>query len=135
MLSGVYSRLYSSLSTVIPQTRLITDPLRTLAYGTDASFYRLVPRIVIKARTEEEVIFVLRQCSSVRIPVTFRAAGTSLSGQAISDSVLLMLDNTWKNHHISENAEKITLQPGVIGAHANLFLAPMAKRSVPILPP
>jgi D-lactate dehydrogenase len=131
MLSGVYSRLYSSLSTVIPQTRLITDPLRTLAYGTDASFYRLVPRIVIKARTEEEVIFVLRQCSSVRIPVTFRAAGTSLSGQAISDSVLLMLDNTWKNHHISENAEKITLQPGVIGAHANLFLAPHGKKIGP----
>ena len=31
------------------------------------------------------------------IPVTFRGAGTSLSGQAVTDSVLVIAGNHWKN--------------------------------------
>jgi D-lactate dehydrogenase len=131
MLSGVYSDLYNSLSTTIPLSRLITDPLRTLVYGTDASLYRLIPRLVVKVQNEDEVIFILKKCNELRLPLTFRAAGTSLSGQAITDSVLLLLDNTWTNFQIFENAVKIKLQPGVIGAHANVYLAPYDKKIGP----
>lgn len=60
MLSGNYSRFYNDLITLIPDARLITDPLRTLAYGTDASFYRLTPQIVIKADSEAEVSRILQ---------------------------------------------------------------------------
>jgi D-lactate dehydrogenase len=60
-----------------------------LAYGTDASFYRLVPKLVIRVEAEREVIGILQAATADRVAVTFRAAGTSLSGQAISDSVLL----------------------------------------------
>ena len=31
----------------LPQQRLFTDPLSTLTFGTDASFYRLIPKLVI----------------------------------------------------------------------------------------
>ncbi len=41
----------AELARFIPEQRLITDPLRTLAYGTDASFYRLVPQIVVRAES------------------------------------------------------------------------------------
>jgi D-lactate dehydrogenase len=41
MLSGKYYDLYSELKKVIPSERIFIDELRTLAYGTDASFYRL----------------------------------------------------------------------------------------------
>ena len=36
------------IKNIVPDARVYTDPLRTLAYGTDASFYRLVPKIVVK---------------------------------------------------------------------------------------
>ena len=40
--------LKRDLALFIPQVRLIDDPLRTLAYGSDASFYRLIPQLVVK---------------------------------------------------------------------------------------
>jgi D-lactate dehydrogenase len=93
-----------------------------MAFGTDASFYRLIPKIVIKAKDVKEVSRILTDCSSMAIPVTFRAAGTSLSGQAVSDSVLIIAGNGWKKHHIHDEGRKISLEPGIIGAHANNLL-------------
>ena len=63
--------------------------------------------------------------------MTFRAAGTSLSGQAISDSVLVMLGDGWRNVTVAADARSITLQPGVIGAVANRRLAPFGRKIGP----
>lgn len=131
MLSGRYRTLYKRLIASIPKERLIHDELGTLAFGTDASFYRLIPQLVVKVEDESEVIKVLREASSLRLPVTFRAAGTSLSGQAISDSVLIVLTQGWTKYYINDNASTISLQPGVIGAYANTFLAPYGKKIGP----
>ncbi len=62
----------------MPKTRLITDRLRTLAYGTDASCYRLILKIVAVVESEDEVSRLLACCRDLELPVTFRAAGTSL---------------------------------------------------------
>lgn len=127
-----YLSLQQALSEFIPARRLITDPLRTLAYGTDASFYRLVPRLVVKVVDEHEVIRVLRHTRELDIPVTFRAAGTSLSGQAVSDSVLLVLSGEgWRDYRISEDGGQISLQPGIVGAQANDYLAPYGRKIGP----
>ena len=106
------------------------------AYGTDASFYRLVPEVVLQLKNIEEVIFTLKHCYDLNIPVTFRAAGTSLSGQAISDSVLIMLTTDWNKYEIIHQnancrAEQIKLQPGIIGANANKYLAPFQRKIGP----
>ena len=131
MLTGKYQELYQALSSAIPTERLIHDPLRTLAYGTDASFYRLIPKLVVKAESEEEILAVIMACRSLQIPYTFRAAGTSLSGQSISDSVLVMLGSGWKGIWISSDGAKIRLQPGVIGTHANIRLLPYQRKIGP----
>ena len=94
-------------------------------------FYRLIPKIVIKADTEEEVAAILKVADACDIAVTFRAAGTSLSGQAISDSVLIIAGNNWKNYEILDGGEKIRLQPGIIGGQANSYLAPYQKKIGP----
>lgn len=80
-------------SQVIPQERIYTDELRRLAWGTDAGFYRLIPQIVIRSNSEEEISDLLKLADRYGLPVTFRAAGTSLSGQAISDSILIVAGN------------------------------------------
>ncbi|WP_245986007.1 FAD-binding oxidoreductase [Azospirillum thermophilum] len=131
MLPAPYDRVLDELRTVLPDGRLITDPLRTLAYGTDASFYRLVPKIVAVVEDEAEVIALLRLCRAHRTPVTFRAAGTSLSGQAVSDSVLAVLGDGWRGCRIAPDAATVTLQPGVIGAEANRKLAPLGRKIGP----
>ena len=128
MLDAAYRLFYNDLKSFIPESRLATDPLRTLAYGTDASFYRLIPKIVVRADTEAEVSRILRQTGEQKIPVTFRAAGTSLSGQAISDSVLLVAGESWQQWEVLESGRKILLQPGIIGARANGILAPYGRK-------
>jgi D-lactate dehydrogenase len=128
---GKYKTLFSILSGTIDASRIFTDYLHTLAYGSDASLYRLVPRIVVNANDEEEVSFILRSCSELMIPVTFRAAGTSLSGQAVSDSVLLVAGENWKSWSISADAGKMTLQPGITGGKANAILAPFGRKIGP----
>jgi len=123
---------YTALMAILPASRLYTDPLHTLAYGTDASFYRLIPKIVIKTETAAEVSRVLELCSKSSIPVTFRAAGTSLSGQALSDSVLLVLSgNAWKRISVEAGGETVTLEPGVTGGEANRVLRPFHRKIGP----
>ncbi|MCK4986902.1 MAG: FAD-binding oxidoreductase, partial [Desulfobacterales bacterium] len=131
MLPENYNRFYSDLLAFIPNTRLITDPLRTLVYGTDASFYRLIPKIVIKADSEEEVSRILQAADRHNIAITFRAAGTSLSGQAITDSVLVISGGNWNAYEILDNGDRIRLQPGIIGGQANRYLAPFGKKLGP----
>ena len=84
-----HTAFLSRMKQILPENSLYTDPLRRLAWGTDAGFYRLTPRIVIRSRNEADVSAILREASAAGIPLTFRAAGTSLSGQAVSDSVLV----------------------------------------------
>ncbi|MCX6152017.1 MAG: FAD-binding and (Fe-S)-binding domain-containing protein [Ignavibacteriales bacterium] len=131
MLTGNYLDLFNQLKKKNPQKRLIHNELLTLAYGTDASFYRLIPKLVVQVENDDEVIYVLKKCTDLKLPVTFRAAGTSLSGQSISDSVLVMLGTSWNKFKINEDASQISLQPGIIGAHANLFLAAYNKKIGP----
>lgn len=126
-----YKTLLDILDGRIERNRIFTDEFHTLAYGTDASFYRLIPEIVIYAKDEEEVSFILRTCSELIIPVTFRAAGTSLSGQAVTDSVLLVAGQDWKKWSLSADAGEITLQPGNTGGRANAILQPYGKKIGP----
>ena len=131
MLPDRYQRFLTDISALVPQGRLFTDPLRTLAYGTDASFYRLIPKIVVRADTEAEVAAILKAADHADTPVTFRAAGTSLSGQAVSDSVLIVAGGSWNRYEIIDNGGGIRLQPGVIGGHANRYLAPYGRKIGP----
>ena len=132
MLSQPYQSLLDCLSGCIPQARLISDPLRTLAYGTDASFYRLTPKVIVKVEDENETLAVLRACRELEIPVTFRASGTSLSGQSLSDSVLVVLGpEGWRDVHISDDHSEITLGAAVLGAEANGYLASYGRKIGP----
>ena len=116
---------------LIPEDRRFTDALSTLAFGTDASFYRLIPKLVIRVESEDEVVELLRLARRDQVSVTFRAAGTSLSGQAISDSVLIVLGDNWNGKEIRGQGKQIRLQPGVIGAQANAWLAPFGRKIGP----
>jgi len=130
-LPAPYDQLHAQLRMIFPQERLITDRLRTLAYGTDASCYRLVPKIVAVVESEEEVARLLACTRDLDVPVTFRAAGTSLSGQAITDSVLVLLGQNWDGCTVEEDGDALKVQPGVIGAEANRVLAAYGRKIGP----
>jgi len=126
-----YRSFYHDVIKFIPRERVFVDPIRTLAYGADASFYSMLPKIVIKIKNAEEMSNILKKANQVKIPVTFRAAGTSLSGQSITDSVLLVATEGWHNYSISPGGESIALEPGIIGSEANSYLKSYSRKIGP----
>lgn len=130
-LEGKYQDFYNQIVQSIPKQRIFTDDLHTLTYGTEGSFYRLTPKIVIRTENIDEIKEILRLSNKFTLPTTFRAAGTSLSGQSITDSILVMTSRDWNNITISEDKSLITMQPSVLGAVANNFLAPYYKKIGP----
>lgn len=130
-MKGPYRQFLREINRFIPKDRTYTDELRRLTWGTDAGFYRLVPETVIRTENEKEVSDILKTAGRLSLPVTFRAAGTSLSGQTVSDSILVVAGKNWEKYSVSEDRKTITLQPGVIGAHVNEILAPFGRHFGP----
>lgn len=126
-----YSRFLEEVGKFVPKNALYTDELRRFAWGTDAGFYRLVPKIVIRSSNEKEVSKILEAASKFDVPVTFRAAGTSLSGQSVSDSVLIVAGKNWERYKVSDDASEITLEPGIVGARVNAILKPYGRKFGP----
>ena len=117
----------SDLRQFLPSDRIYTDELRTLGWGTDASFYRQIPKVVIRSDGEEEISRIVQLCRKYQLPFTFRAAGTSLSGQSCTDSVLIVAGKHWERYEIGENQDTIKLQPGIVGARVNEILKPYGR--------
>ncbi|QDP03076.1 FAD-binding oxidoreductase [Thalassotalea sp. PS06] len=121
----------AKVADVLAPTQIIDDYTRRYAYGTDASFYRLVPQYILQIDSLSQMQQVLALATEYQVAVTFRAAGTSLSGQAITDSVLIILGDNWSDYQILEQGDKIKLQPGLIGSQVNQILKPYGRKIGP----
>ncbi len=124
-------RVAARLEGVIRKDRIMTDPLMTYAYSGDASSYRLIPAVVVIVNSEDEVRAVIQAARAEGLPLTFRAAGTSLSGQAVTEGVLAVLGDGWRKLQIFENGDRITLGPAIIVANANKALKPFNRKLGP----
>ena len=122
---------YQRVSSQLPKDRVLTDAMRTLAWGADASFYRQIPQIVVFPKDEAEVSKILKAANELGVPFTFRASGTSLSGQASTKSVLVVVARGWENYEVLDDGAKIKLQPGILGGRVNEILAKYGRKFPP----
>ncbi|HEY6897841.1 MAG TPA: FAD-binding and (Fe-S)-binding domain-containing protein [Rhodocyclaceae bacterium] len=125
------SELIAALHQRLAPSQVITDELRRLAWGTDASFYRLVPEVVVVVENEDEVRDVLALAQRFERHLTFRAAGTSLSGQAVSDGILVLIGEGFATCEIAADGGSVRLGPGIIGGEVNRRLAPLGRKIGP----
>jgi D-lactate dehydrogenase len=110
---------------------VLSRPLDRLGRSVDASIYRLIPQVVARPKDVSEVRALLRYARERRRHLTFRAAGTSLSGQAVTDDVLVELAHYWGASRILDGGSRVWTQPGVVGGHLNRILAPLGHRLGP----
>lgn len=115
----------------IPAQQILTDALSCHAYAHDASQYLLIPQAIVRAESEQDIISILQLACQYHVSITFRAAGTSLSGQAQTDSILLILGSAWRGYEVRDAGTKIWLQPGLIASEVNLFLHAYQRRIGP----
>ncbi|MBR3102061.1 MAG: FAD-binding oxidoreductase [Muribaculaceae bacterium] len=126
-----YKQYCQRIKEFVDADRIYTDDLRCLAWGTDAGFYRYLPQVVVRSKDEREVSRLLKVAHEMGLPVTFRAAGTSLSGQTVTDSILIVAAKNWERYRVSEDASTITLQPGIVGHKVDEILAPLGRTFSP----
>lgn len=119
MTTATATSLRDSLVAIVGPDRVLDRPVDLIAFASDASFYRLIPKAVAFAGSIEDVRGLFRLSHEAKIPMTFRAAGTSLSGQSVSDGILVEVARNWRGIQVLEGGAKVKVQPGVIGAHVN----------------
>ncbi|WP_018479451.1 FAD-binding and (Fe-S)-binding domain-containing protein [Pontibacter roseus] len=110
------------LEAVLPKARIRARLIDVVSYASDAGFYYLRPKAVVQPVSEEEVQKLFAFSREHGIPLTFRTAGTSLSGQSITDGILVDLSQYWNQVQVEGEGKQVRVQPGVIGAIVNAHL-------------
>ena len=130
--AGTPAPLAADLVALVGHEQVLTRPIDLVRYASDASPYRMFPKAIVVARDVDDVRAVLAYARErSEIPVTFRAAGTSLSGQAQGDGILVDVRRHWAGVAVEDGARRLRARPGTILSRANLALAPHGYRLGP----
>ncbi len=125
------NNLQEKLFKILPEKRIHTRLIDRIAYANDASYFRLVPQAVVQPDSINEIRALFKLSQEQRTPMTFRAAGTNLTGQAITDGILVDISKHWDKYIVEENGASIRAQPGIIGGFLNNVLKPYGRRIGP----
>src|SRR6516164_1219030 len=120
--AGTPHGLRDDLTRFLGADRVLCRPIDLIRFATDASPYRLFPKVVVVARNLDDVRKVLDYAREKRGSVTFRSAGTSLSGQAQGDGILVEVKRHWTGTKVEAKGQRLRARPGTILARANLAL-------------
>lgn len=97
----------------------------------DASHYHQVPEVTVSPASVSEVVSLVRACAAAGQHLTFRSGGTSLSGQAVTDGVLVDTRRFFRDIEVLQEGRRIRVQPGVTVAQVNARLAPYGRKLGP----
>ncbi len=129
--AGTPQPLRADLSRLLGEDRVLARALDLVRYASDASPYRLLPKAVVRPRHAGEVAAVLGYARQERIPVTLRAAGTSLNGQAQGDGILVDVRRHFTGVGVEDGGALARVRPGTVLAHANRVLARHGRKLGP----
>ena len=105
---------------------------RRAEYSTDASNYRVVPRVVVEPLDIDDVLATLEVSRSTGTPITSRGGGTSVAGNAIGTGIVIDFARHL-NRVLEMDSESRTalVQPGVILARLQQEASPFGLRFGP----
>ena len=123
--------LARELGRILSPDRVLSRPIDRLGRSVDASIYRLIPEVVVRPSSIEEMRGLFACARRRRRHLTFRTAGTSLSGQSVTDGILVELGPFWKASRVLNGGRLVWFQPGVVAGYLNRVLAPLGYRLGP----
>jgi D-lactate dehydrogenase len=114
-----------------PCRDVLTELWQRYAFANDAGPYLLIPQAVMQPETEAEVQAIFSASRRERIPLSFRAGGTSLSGQSVTDGWLVDIGRHWRKIEPIENGTRVRVQGGAIGGLVNAHLKRFGRKIGP----
>src|SRR5215217_1857697 len=116
---------------IIAKDRIKSSLIDLVSYASDAGFYYLRPKAVVLPVSEDEIIRLFLFSKAHNIPIVFRTAGTSLSGQSVTDGILVDLSQHWDKIVVEDDGKTVRIQPGAIGAMVNAHLKKLGTKIGP----
>ena len=123
--------LIHDLRAALGSDAISDDMFARRAMARDASLYRMVPTAVVRPSTSTDIVNLFSVARKHGASCTFRAAGTSLSGQAVTNGLLIDISRSWSAAEVLDGGERIRLQPSVTGGRANALLRRYGRRIGP----
>ncbi len=123
--------LNQQLRAILPAERIRTRLIDRYAFAPDASHFYLVPKAVVMPVSTAEIQDLFAFSHKNGINLTFRAGGTSLSGQAVTDGILVDLSRHWRTVKAENDGKTVRVQPAVIGGNVNVSLKKYGRKMGP----
>ena len=103
----------------------VKDDFPTItAYSVDASIYKVVPKAVVTAETEEDIAATVAYAVAAGVPITPRAAGTNLTGSAVGEGIILDCGRMNRILELNVAERWVRVQPGLHLTEFNKKLEP-----------
>lgn len=100
------------------------DDYSRALYSTDASNHQITPIGVVLPETEEDLFAVVETAAELGIPLLPRGGGTSLSGAAVGEALILDCSKHLAQiHHIDVETRTAEVGPGVVCTQLNVAAA------------
>ena len=115
----------------LDKSKILDREIDRLAYSRDASIYRMLPEIVVRPKNDTDIRKLFKYANANSKSITFRASGTSLSGQTVTNGIIAEIAYDWQKSIVKNSGKSILLEPGVIGEHANQKLVKYQRRIGP----
>jgi D-lactate dehydrogenase len=122
LVHGAPSELLAQLRSAVGDDQVLARATDLVKYATDASPYRLLPQAVVVARNATDVAAVFEVARRSKRSLVFRAGGTSLSGQAQSDDLLVDVRRHWVGVEVLDDGRRVRVRPGSTVGQVNLSL-------------
>lgn len=123
--------LLKDLSGALSPGSLSTSAIDLVTAAVDASHYLLNPEVLVRAGSAAEVAMVMQVAQRHRRPVTFRSGGTSLSGQALTDGILVDTRAGFRDIEVLDDGARVRVGPGRTIRQVNAHLARHGRKLGP----
>ena len=104
--AGTPPALRQALERIVAPERVLTRPAELVMFASDASVYRMLPKAVVMARDANDLAKVFAYARASKVPITFRAGGTSLNGQSQSDGILVDVRRHWTGVEVLDDGAR-----------------------------
>ncbi|NVM99555.1 FAD-binding and (Fe-S)-binding domain-containing protein [Arthrobacter sp. SDTb3-6] len=108
-----------------------TRALDLHAHAHDASHFYLLPQAVAVPRNAREVGQLFRAGAAAGLPVTLRSGGTSLSGQGVTDGLLVDVRKNFRGMEVLDGGARVRVQPGTTVRALNARLLRFGRKFGP----
>jgi len=99
--------------------------------SSDASHFSFIPSGLATPTNSDQIASLFKYATQNRTHITFRSGGTSLSGQAVTDGIMIDTRRHFRTIEVLDSGKQVRVQPGATVRAVNARLARFGRKLGP----